>query len=100
MGCVILALGGMEDHIHLFVWFPPTLAIAELVGRAKGASSYIVNSSGPAAEAFKWQGGYGAFTVGPNQVDIVARYVKRQSQRHATGRLSEALESYALEPSD
>jgi putative transposase len=92
LGCTILALGGTEDHVHLFVWFPPSIAISDLVSRAKGASAHLVNASCTDSERFQWQQGYGAFTVGPNQVEAVVRYVKRQQQRHATGRLSEALE--------
>jgi putative transposase len=60
----VLALNGIEDHVHLLVQIPPTFAIVQLIGVIKGASSYIANHQG-SDEVFKWQDGYGAFTGKP-----------------------------------
>jgi hypothetical protein len=38
-----LNLGGIEDHIHLVVSIPPTMAIADFVKRIKGSSSHHFN---------------------------------------------------------
>ncbi|MDW8101156.1 MAG: transposase [Anaerolineae bacterium] len=63
MGCTVLALNGMPDHVHLVVSFPSTIAIADLVKQVKGVSSHFVNETLEPEPQFKWQGSYGAFTV-------------------------------------
>src|SRR5690242_10241625 len=59
----VVALGGVEDHIHLLVLLPPTLTIADLVKHIKGASSHLMAQHILAQTDgfFKWQGAYGAF---------------------------------------
>ena len=37
MGVDVVAIGGIEDHVHLLVRFPPTLAPAALAKQVKGA---------------------------------------------------------------
>ena len=88
----VMALGGMEDHIHLFVRLSPALSIAKLVGEVKGASSHFMNHEMALGHGFKWQNGYGAFTVSKRGVPTVAEYVWNQKTHHAEGRLIAALE--------
>jgi len=40
--CVPLAIGGIDDHIHLLVRLHTTVAIATLVKEVKGSSSHLV----------------------------------------------------------
>ena len=42
-GCVVQAIGGMSDHVHLCVSIPATLAIAVLMESVKGSSSHFVS---------------------------------------------------------
>ena len=35
LNCILHAIGGIEDHIHLVVSIPPTIAIAEFVKKFK-----------------------------------------------------------------
>jgi putative transposase len=88
----VLAIGGMPDHVHLLVRFPTTLAVAELVRRAKGASSHLVTHVVGHPEPFRWQGGYGAFTVSKRGTGLVREYVLNQERHHHEGTLWEALE--------
>ncbi len=81
--CDVVALGGIEDHVHLLVRFPTTLAIADLVKEIKGASSHLMTHKVAREDFFKWQGAYGAFTVSKNAVKGVAEYVLNQKQHHA-----------------
>jgi putative transposase len=91
--CHVLALGGIEDHVHLFVQFPSKLAIAKLAKDVKGASSHFMNHEIAVMEPFRWQAGYGAFTVSKRGVDSVAEYVRNQKQHHEEGRLIDELEA-------
>jgi REP element-mobilizing transposase RayT len=73
------AIGGMEDHIHLLLQIPPTLALAKAVVGIKSNSSRWVNEEGI---RFAWQQGYGAFSVSASVVPAVDRYVRNQQAHH------------------
>lgn len=85
LGAEVLALGGVEDHVHLLVRLPATLAVAELVKQVKGASSHTATHAMGAV--FKWQGAYGAFSVGVKDVGRVCAYIAAQREHHAAGSL-------------
>ena len=93
-GCDVLAVNGSIDHVHLLVRLPATITVAGLVKEAKGASSHLANRVLSRSAAFRWQVGYGAFTVGKSGVEAVARYVRTQGQRHASGRVIGDLERW------
>ncbi|MCT7989143.1 IS200/IS605 family transposase [Laspinema olomoucense] len=82
LGCTVIAIGGIEDHIHLLTGFPATLTLSELVQKAKGSASHLITHEIKPKEFFKWQGGYGVFTVSHNQIDTIANYIKNQPQHH------------------
>ncbi|MEC4982520.1 MAG: IS200/IS605 family transposase [Oscillatoria sp. PMC 1068.18] len=77
-----IAIGGTEDHFHLLTSFPPTLTISELMNKVKGSSSHLVTHKLKPNEFFKWQGGYGAFTVSKYNIDQVANYIRNQELHH------------------
>lgn len=93
LGCQVLALNGTEDHVHLLVLVPSTLAIADLLKQIKGASSHFVNEVLKPPAQFKWQGSYGAFTVSRWDVDKIKEYIKRQKEHHQSLELIEELEA-------
>ncbi len=92
MGCTVLALNGTLDHVHLVISFPATVTIANLVKQVKGVSSHFVNETLQPEAQFKWQGGYGAFTVSRWDLPKIVRYVKRQKEHHAEDDLWSELE--------
>jgi putative transposase len=90
LGAHVHAVGGIEDHVHVLARYPATVAIADLVGRMKGASSFL--ASQVMGEAFKWQGAYGAFTLSTRGFEQVRSYVLNQEAHHREGRLYKVLE--------
>ncbi|HEX6799152.1 MAG TPA: IS200/IS605 family transposase [Ktedonobacterales bacterium] len=42
LGAEVIALGGIEDHVHLLVHMPSTTSIAQFVGQVKGASAHLI----------------------------------------------------------
>jgi putative transposase len=78
----VYAINGWTDHTHLVTSIPPKHAIAYVVKRLKGASSYDLNHSWPGEEPFNWQRGYGVFTLGESQLDRAIAYVQNQKQHH------------------
>ena len=88
----VLAIGGIEDHVHVLVRPAATISPAELVKRMKGASSHMVNYDIGGPDYFKWQGGYGAFSVSKRHVPMIRDYVLRQEEHHREQHLFELLE--------
>lgn len=77
----VLQLGGVADHIHMVFALRPTVAVSDFVHVVKTHSSRRVRAE--QFKAFRWQAGYAAFTVSPNQIEKLIRYVARQKQHHA-----------------
>jgi putative transposase len=87
LDCTVLAINCTEDHVHVLLAIPTTVAIADLVKQMKGVSSHFVNDEFDLEYQFKWQGSYGAFTVSRWDVDRIKQYVKQQKEHHAAGEL-------------
>jgi putative transposase len=85
--CDPLAIGGTEDHVHVLVRLHSTVAIATLVKEVKGTSSHLVTHQIAPDEFFKWQGGYGAFTLRKEDALRLAVYIENQKQHHTDGTL-------------
>jgi REP element-mobilizing transposase RayT len=77
-----LAIGGVEDHVHLLLSLPSTLTIAKAIQQIKGASSKWVHETFREHAQFAWQEGYGAFSVGISQVARTIAYIQRQAEHH------------------
>jgi putative transposase len=92
LGVEVIAIGGIEDHIHLLVRMPATLSVADLVKRLKGASSHLATHEVAPDDFFKWQGGYAAFSTSLALLNKVSDYVRHQKEHHRTGALVAAYE--------
>ena len=75
----VQAIGGMEDHIHLLIQVPPSLALAKAVSVIKANSSRWANEEG---HKLTWQQGYAAFSVSASIVPAVVRYIQNQEAHH------------------
>jgi REP element-mobilizing transposase RayT len=73
----------MPDHVHLLVALAPTVSVARLVQQLKGSSAHFVAHILTPDAPFRWQGGYGAFTLRKADAPIVRRYVLGQKEHHA-----------------
>jgi REP element-mobilizing transposase RayT len=78
-GFLVLANGGIEDHVHLLIQVPPALALAKAVSLLKSNSSKWMNEHGI---KFAWQEGYGAFSVSESNLAAVERYIHNQPKHH------------------
>jgi REP element-mobilizing transposase RayT len=93
LGCIIYAIGGIEDHIHLITSIPPSLSIADFLKNIKGSSAHQFNQDSPPTSAkFSWQRGYGVFSLGGKQLDEAIAYVSNQKQHHLQGMAIASLE--------
>lgn len=95
LSCVVHAVNGMTDHIHVVASIPPTLAIADFVKNIKGSSAHYINHEGLfASQHFAWQAGYGVFSLGQKQLDKAVAYVENQKIHHREGSLIKTLEEF------
>lgn len=80
--CCPLQIGGVEDHVHLFFGLSRTRTVASVVETLKTSSSKWIKTKGTAFANFRWQAGYGAFSVSQSDADAVVAYVRDQARHH------------------
>jgi putative transposase len=80
--CFPVIINGMKDHIHLLIGFNPLISISDLIRDIKRSSAMFINEQSKSYLKFKWQEGYGAFTVGYRDLDRVFKYIANQEEHH------------------
>ena len=78
---VPLAIGGIEDHVHLLVGLRSSHRLDYFLRDLKADSSEWVHKK-IGKRMFAWQKGYGAFSVSPSKIDGVKKYVLGQEKHH------------------
>lgn len=76
-----LAIGGVDDHVHLLVSLKSMHRLDHLLRDLKADSSKWIHTK--LQKNFEWQKGYGAFSVSPNAVEGVKNYIVNQEKHHA-----------------
>lgn len=79
-----LQVGGIEDHVHILLGAPPSIALSKAAQLIKGGSSKWIHDTFPKLRGFAWQDGFGAFTVSKSTVPEVIKYVQDQREHHRT----------------
>ena len=82
IGCRIFTFNAMNDHVHILLYIPPSLAISVAVNRLKGTSSLEFKNYLP---NFAWQKGYGIFSLRRSELPIVQNYINSQEKHHLEG---------------
>ena len=80
--CEPILLNGIEDHVHILCNLSRTVTIARLLEGAKTEPAKWLKKQGPPLVDFRWQGGYGAFSVSQSNVEAVRAYVATQEEHH------------------
>lgn len=84
MHCELLEFSGEDDHVHLMVAVHPKIAIANLVGKLKGKSSYLLRREYWRIVKKKlwgnhfWSPSYCVVSCGGASLDVVKIYIKNQ----------------------
>jgi putative transposase len=86
--CDPISIGGTDDHVHILVGLHATIPVARLVKELKGSSSHLMTHETAPNDFFKWQGGYGAFTVSEEDVSHVKNYIQNQKLHHKDSQLT------------
>ena len=89
-----LKVGGVEDHVHVLLSLPSTLAIAKAVQLLKGNSSKWIHETFPKLKMFEWQEGYGAFSIGVSGIDDTIKYIENQAEHHRKQSFKDELKAF------
>ena len=86
-GIEIDAMEVAEDHVHLFVSFPPRYSISKVVGLLKSISASVLFGEFPGIKEQLWGGefwedGYFARTVGDEVTgEMIRKYIQYHEER-------------------
>jgi len=75
-------LNVQPEHVHCLFALLSDRSLATVVKGLKGESSRWINEQGLVGGRFRWQRGYGAFSVSASQLDRVKRYIENQDEHH------------------
>jgi len=75
-----LIVNGESDHLHMLVRARPAHSAAEIVRVVKANSSRWVREKHSAG--FRWQRGYGVFSVSESSAATVSAYIAGQQEHH------------------
>ena len=89
-GMKALAIGGMEDHVHLLLSLHPMMPVGKAMQLIKAGSSKWFNEHTKRG-SFSWQEKYGAFSIGISQVSATIRYINNQEKHHRKRDFAEEL---------
>lgn len=97
----LIAINGMPDHVHLLIGMKPDNNLSDLIRDIKANSSKFINERKWVTGKFEWQTGFGAFTLGHSQLDVIINYIKTQEEHHKTKTFREEyidfLKAYAID---
>ncbi len=97
LGCRVVLINSVGDHMHLLFELSRTVSVSEVVeGVKKSSSKWLKTQPG-----FAWQNGYGVFSVSASNLLAVRDYVAKQQEHHRTrsfqGELRALLEKHGVE---
>jgi len=96
-----MIVNGVEDHIHILIGIKPDCNLSDLVRDIKANSSRWINEKRLVPGKFEWQNGFGAFSVGASQVNIICNYIAHQEEHHQTTKFRkeyiEFLQAYEID---
>jgi REP element-mobilizing transposase RayT len=92
--CECFRVGGVADHVHLAIRLNRTANVSDLVAEIKASSSKWLKTQSPKLAKFAWQRGYGAFSVGPSDLNALIRYIDTQESHHKKHTFQDELRAF------
>ena len=80
--CPPVKIGGTDDHVHVLCELSTKISVQDLVSKLKISSSKWIKNAVPELYYFRWQGGYGAFSINPAEISVVVDYIAKQKIHH------------------
>ena len=79
---VLYDIGGVEDHVHMYLRWRTDGAVSDLMRTVKARSSRWGGGTYPDLGGFAWQEGYSVFSVSKSQEMAVKKYIASQHEHH------------------
>ena len=95
--CQTYRIGGMPDHIHIFVSLPPTLQLASFVQRVKTDSSKWLKTNPHFPDFRGWGREYAGFSYSFRDKNKIVGYILRQKEHHRRVSLAEEYRAFLEE---
>ena len=83
------------DHVHCLISLPADQNIAFIAKLIKGESSRWINENNLIMGKFRWQTGFGAFSVSSSQLETVKNYIANQDLHHENKSFSQEYKEWA-----
>lgn len=93
-GLRIVAVNGVEDHIHCLVQLMPSQNLVQVVRSIKTGSSRWLNENRFLSMPFEWEEGYAAYSVSPSGLKQVLDFIGKQEEYHKSKTLESELEVF------
>lgn len=77
-----LAIDGTSDHVHVLFSLARVVTVAYLVEELKTSTSKWIKTKGLEFRNFHWQRGYGAFSIGQSNLEVLKSYIRNQKVHH------------------
>ncbi len=82
LGGILIEIHAMPEHIHFYAYMPKTVSVSKFMEIVKANSSKWVRTTFPEKKDFRWQDGYGAFSVSKSSEKKVIQYIRDQKHHH------------------
>ncbi len=91
--CKLLRIGGIANHIHMFVGIRPDIKVSEFIQVIKVESCKWMKERRLMFPIFDgWADGYGAFSYSEKDKYMIINYIKNQKKHHE---IQDLMEEYA-----
>ena len=80
--CKLLRIGGIANHIHIFVDIHPNVSMSNIAGEIKRVSSLWMKQCGLFPDFEGWGKEYFCFSKSFTDKHMVIEYIKNQKQHH------------------
>ena len=81
-GCFPIKVGGHENHVHILCDVSQRIALESLLSFVKANSSRWIKKKKGDYQFFSWQKGYASFSVCPDNMGLVEKYISNQRVHH------------------
>ena len=93
----LFRIGGMPDHVHLFVSLPATLAMSKFVQELKIASSKWLKANPDFPLFDGWSKEYAGFSYNLRDKDMIVGYIAKQKEHHSQKTFAEEYREFLTE---
>jgi len=75
-------INGTADHIHILSLLSRRFSIMDVVKKSKTETSKWLKRKSPEIKDFRWQAGYGIFSVSESRLKPAKLYITNQEEHH------------------